>query len=199
MVELVRTIEGGGTMKQRLGQMGMATWFLAGAATVLVTLALAGVAAATLGSPRTQLPPDTSSQSEILPPGVSPDGVVPTPPPTVYPPDIWGPKPVPTTTGPTMAGIEVDVDTNSIIQLPPNIYLKDHWTLLDCVMGWRCPRGRGVMLGVLDGESTIMVSGGHIWEPEIAPGEEGVFDWLYAELGVAKGSELRIEPVGNAK
>jgi hypothetical protein len=63
-------------------------------------------------------------------------------------------------------------------------------------MGCVCPGRPGVWLGIFDGKSTIILAAGtQIWNPVIAPGEEGAFDWLYEITGVKKGSEMFSGPV----
>ncbi len=181
-------------MNIRLGRMSTVAWFFAGVATVAVAFVLVGVAVAALGSPPAQQPPPSVPPTfgpYTYPPGVFPEGFNPTPPPTFYPPDYWEPKtswiPV---DGPSTAGSRITISnrTGQTLQLPPNTYLNGRLEGEDACYYSPCPYG-GVILGVLNGHSYITVSGNEIWDPIIASGEEGVFDWLYREMGVAKGSE----------
>ncbi len=50
----------------------------------------------------------------------------------------------------------------------------------------------GYVLSLLDGRSKVTIAKWRrvVWRANIVKGEEAAFDWLYAELGVAKGSEV---------
>ena len=128
-------------MKGMIGRMGRTDWFLAGATTVMVALALASVVAAALGCMPLQQPTETTPIWDLAPLPPLPTDAIPGP--TVFPEDFWGPRERRVTTGPATAGSLITVYRTDI-QLPPNVYVKQKWTSTDCRMGCVCPGRPGV-------------------------------------------------------
>ena len=142
-------------------------------------------------------PPGPFPEYDRLPPPAP----LPTPPPTVFPPDFWGPRSVPTPpgTGLSTAGTKVTFgsgSTTKTVQLPANVYVQrivPPWSIVDCYHPPWCPRFPTFDLAVVGGKATITVAADltlWIWGSDVAPGEEHVFDFLYEALGVARGSEI---------
>ena len=174
-------------MRKRWGvRMSRKAW----AATIAVALATATlVAGGLVWAAVVNAPPGPFPEYDKLPP----PPIDATPPPTVWPEGFWEWPPV-SNRGPSTAGSEVP----GIGRLPPNIYVWFRPSFVAPVIGYR-NRPPGYGLGVVNGKSRIYVSGTSLWDPYIAPGEEGVFDWLYERLGVAKGSEQFSGPLEQAK
>ena len=186
--------------KNAIKGLGRAGWFLLGGATALAALMLAGAAMAAFGGAPAQQAGDPEAADGLV-------RVVPAPPnapplPTVFPANFWGPRARKPVDGPSTAGSVIQLQDGAVagrqVQLPNNVYVKDRWLLGDCAAGMRCPTGGGYELGVLGGKATIVVERNccRLWDPSIPAEEAGVYDWLYGELGVAKGREILSGPKG---
>ncbi|MBI4202452.1 MAG: hypothetical protein HY532_04985 [Chloroflexi bacterium] len=128
------------------------------------------------------------------PPGATPPDYFPTPPitPSPYPlPELkscWK--------GPCTKGFEIGVVGMKNITLPPDIWIHLSASEVLCDSIITCPPPPLTIL--TNGRSYITVATGEdaagrgtprLYDPDIAPGDKGVFDFLYEGTGIAKGQE----------
>jgi hypothetical protein len=141
--------------------------------TVAVALAAQPQAAGVLQAARQRL----AIRLVNFPPPVTPDMPVCPPRTPSERPVIGGRAPAGMTTGPTTCGAEIAVGDWKV-QLPPDAYIEHLIISVNCEVGQPCPETPYYSLR--RGRSTVGVSirSGARFGEEIAPGEEGAFDFL---------------------
>ena len=82
--------------------------------------------------------------------------------------------------GPSTKGAAITV-AGKRIKLPDDMYIEAKWLGGICPVGWECPAYPTYVL-VRGNSSTEIDSQGKVWWEEVAPGEEGAFDFLREAL-----------------
>ena len=167
-------------------------------------LAFSGCDSAETPRPGIEAPATTLTATQ--PPSVTPTATPaparnPTPPPT----PTNAPSPTttvePTTTptpNPVLDPRRIPRIRGLLILLPPDAYIKHYINLVDCVAGEPCPE---IPFYVIErGNSTISATArtGKVTGEDIAPGEEGAFDFLKAALGIPVEPETTLRTTTQA-